>query len=105
MSRYCRFFVPPPRSDDLLTIFAEINPVARTEIEPVFEHPRAHSLDVAKITLLQTNDGYGHSGSCRGVQFEKPLRVRTFPVCVYVLFGDGQAAPARSGIFISTMVP
>src|SRR5579863_3275507 len=83
------------KDDDLVPVLAEINPVAGTEIEPVFKHPKANSLNITEIALFHTEDRSSHSRSLVGMQIEKPLLVRAFPAFVYVLSGNRQADPAE----------
>ena len=74
MSRCWRFFVPPVnRIDHRLAISAEINPVARAEIDPVFQNAFSDAFYVGEIALLYPNQRASDLCRSGSVQLRKPL--------------------------------
>jgi hypothetical protein len=61
------------QDDDRLAIPPEINSIARTEIDPKFEHAFAHAFDVGEIALLDAGDRTDDLGAGRNVLFREPF--------------------------------
>ena len=61
------------QDDDRLAIAPEINPIARTKIDPALQHTFAHAFDVGEIALLHAGKPAGDLGAGRRVQFREPL--------------------------------
>jgi hypothetical protein len=65
------------QDDKLLAVFAEINPVARAEIELVFENSRADTLDVREISCGDPNQRGRYLRRGMSIQAIEPRRVWT----------------------------
>jgi hypothetical protein len=69
-------FTSTAEQDDYpLAVLAEINPVARAEVESVFEDARANSLHARKVGLRETRHNYSHLGSRWRIQVVEPFRI------------------------------
>ena len=68
------------QDDNRLAIPTEINPIARTEIDPIFQHTFSHAFDVGEIALLHAGKRADNLGAGCRVQFRKPFGERTL-VC------------------------
>jgi hypothetical protein len=62
-----------PQNDDRLTITSEINPIARTKIDPIFQHALSHAFYIGEIALLHAGECAGDLGAGRRVQFFGPF--------------------------------
>jgi hypothetical protein len=56
-----------------IAVAPEINPVARPEIDPEFEHALADRFNAGEITLLQAYDGARDFGSRGHLQIREPF--------------------------------
>jgi len=57
-----------------LAIATEINPVARPEIDPIFQHTSTDSLDAGKIALFHACNGPRDFGARNRFQVREPVR-------------------------------
>ena len=83
------FFRSAPNQDDQpVAIFAEVNAVAGTKINPVLVDTGANALGVGKITLLDACQSSGHLGRCLLVQTIGPRgkRASSAPIQVFAHF-------------------
>jgi hypothetical protein len=81
MSFCWRLFVPPASK---ITIPAEINPVARPEIDPEFLDPCPNTLHVGKVAKLYTGQRNRNLGCSLSIEALKPVPVRTVSSCIEV---------------------
>jgi hypothetical protein len=57
----------PKKDDKEITVLAEINPVARAEVEPVLMNPAANAFHVREVTLpMRVTDTATFSRGLRG---------------------------------------
>src|SRR5579859_7349775 len=75
-----------------VAIFAEVNPVARTKINPVLINTSSNALGVRKIALLNACQSSRHLGRRFSVQTIRPSGKWTMsaPVKVFAYFDHGQ---------------
>jgi hypothetical protein len=75
-----------------VAIFAEVNPVAWTKINPVLINTSSNALGVGKITLLDARKSSRHLGCRFSVQTVRPSGKRTAsaPVKVFAYFDHSQ---------------
>jgi len=78
------------KDNQVISILAEIDPVARTKIDCILEHPRPNSLCIRKVSLFHANDRSSHFSRRRWMQISKPLLKGTPSVRSFVLFCNGK---------------
>jgi hypothetical protein len=72
-------------------VFAEVNPVAWTKINPVLVNTGSNALGVGQIALLDARQSSRHLGRRFSVQTVEPSGIRTAsaPVKVFAYFDHG----------------
>src|SRR5260370_14803851 len=63
-----------------LAVAPEIHPVARPEIDSIFQHPLAYRLHIREVALLKPGNRHGDFCPCRRIQALEPPLERALPV-------------------------
>ena len=68
-----------------LNILAEVHPVTRPKIDPVFKDAAADTFDIREIAKSKAIEGCRHSPGCFRIQPIKPIGKRAEPIRLHVL--------------------
>jgi hypothetical protein len=85
MSASWRFLVPPASNiTNRSPVLAEVNPIARTEINPVLIDTGSHTLYIREVTLLHPMGRCGHLDRSGCIQAIEPLGIRAVSLRIQV---------------------